>query len=88
MLCSPDATARMSSNIFWPASCTLTDPSAWLTAREQEVLDHLALGRSVREIAAVLQRSPHTVHDHVKSLHRKLGANTRGGLIPRAIGLI
>ncbi len=66
-----------------------TDPSeaaAWLTAREQNILQHLLLGKSVREIAEELGRSPHTVHDHVKSLHRKLGASSRGELVARALG--
>jgi DNA-binding CsgD family transcriptional regulator len=58
----------------------------WLTAREHEVLEQLILGRSVKQIASVLGRSPHTVHDHVKSLHRKLNASTRGGLVARALG--
>lgn len=57
-----------------------------LTLREQEVLEHLTLGKSVKEIAAELMRSPHTVHDHVKSLHRKLNASSRGELIARALG--
>lgn len=60
--------------------------SNWLTAREQAILERLILGRSVREIAGELDRSPHTVHDHVKSLHRKLNANSRGELIARALG--
>lgn len=63
-----------------------TDDSHWLTQREQMILQHLLLGKSVREIATELGRSPHTVHDHVKSLHRKLGANSRGELVARALG--
>jgi DNA-binding CsgD family transcriptional regulator len=62
--------------------------STWLTVREQQVLEHLVLGKSVRQIADDLGRSPHTVHDHVKSLHRKLGASSRGELIARALGYI
>ena len=61
-------------------------PSRMLTAREQEILDKLTLGLSVRVIADELGRSPHTVHDHVKSLHRKLNASSRGQLIARALG--
>ncbi|HBS29369.1 MAG TPA: hypothetical protein DEB06_07960 [Phycisphaerales bacterium] len=57
-----------------------------LTQREQQVLEHLALGKSVKQIATDLARSPHTVHDHVKSLHRKLNASSRGELIARALG--
>ena len=62
--------------------------SRWLTDREQIVLERLALGRSVREIAEEIDRSPHTVHDHVKSLHRKLNASSRGELVARALGYI
>lgn len=60
----------------------------WLTTREQEVLEHLTLGLSVREIAETIERSPHTVHDHVKSLHRKLNASSRGELVARALGYL
>lgn len=60
----------------------------WLTHREQEVLDQLVLGHSVKEISEILGRSPHTIHDHVKSLHRKLNANSRGELVAKALGHI
>lgn len=63
-----------------------SEHAAWLTHREQIVLQHLLLGKSVREIADELGRSPHTVHDHVKSLHRKLKASSRGELVARALG--
>ena len=65
-----------------------TEDIPWLTVREQQVLEQLVLGKSVRTIADELGRSPHTVHDHVKSLHRKLGASSRGELIARALGYI
>lgn len=64
----------------------VSSPLTRLTLREQEVLEHLALGKSVKEIAEDLSRSPHTVHDHVKSLHRKLNASSRGELIARTLG--
>jgi len=67
---------------------TADDEIPWLTVREQEILEHIVVGRSVRDIANDLERSPHTVHDHVKSLHRKLGAKSRGELIARAFGYI
>jgi len=60
----------------------------WLTERERLVLNQLTLGKSVRQIADDLDRSPHTIHDHVKSLHRKLDASSRGELIARALGHI
>jgi DNA-binding CsgD family transcriptional regulator len=62
------------------------EPKDWVSPREQEVLDGLILGRTVREIAEYLGRSPHTIHDHVKNLHRKLHASTRGELVARALG--
>lgn len=58
----------------------------WISEREREVLDRLVLGMSVRQIAEELGRSTHTVHDHVKSLHKKLGASSRGELVARALG--
>lgn len=60
----------------------------WITPREQEILHDIMMGKSVPQIAKEHHRSPHTVHDHVKSLHRKLGATTRGELISKALGFI
>ncbi|MCA9294471.1 MAG: response regulator transcription factor [Phycisphaerales bacterium] len=60
--------------------------SSTVTPREEQILQLLTLGCTVREIAERLSRSRHTVHDHVKSLHRKLGATTRGALIARYLG--
>lgn len=74
---------RRATLAFGVDTCSHT---ARLTVREQQILEHLALGKSVKQIAADLARSPHTVHDHVKSLHRKLKASSRGELIARALG--
>ena len=68
------------------AFTTSTGTIHWLTEREREVLRLLTLGRSVRVIAEQLERSPHTIHDHVKSLHRKLDASSRGELVATALG--
>lgn len=71
------------------ASALVTaDRTQWLTSREEEVLWHLLSGASVPDIALKLGRSVFTVHDHVKSLHRKLGATNRGQLVSRALGHI
>lgn len=61
-------------------------PNPWLSLCEQRVLDMLTDGLSVPEIAESLGRSPHTIHDHVKRLHAKLGTRTRGGLLARVLG--
>lgn len=60
--------------------------TGWISLREQMVLEQLILGKSVKQIADDLGRSPHTVHDHVKALHRKLNASSRGELVARALG--
>ncbi|MCC6285460.1 MAG: helix-turn-helix transcriptional regulator [Phycisphaerales bacterium] len=62
--------------------------SDWVTEKEQKVLDRLIQGESVREIAERTDRSQYTVHDHVKALHRKLDASSRGELISRALGFL
>lgn len=48
-----------------------------LSAREQEVLACLALGRSNREIAAQLAITEHTVKFHLASIFNKLEASSR-----------
>ncbi len=58
----------------------------WLTAREETIVWELASGKKVPQIARELGRSIYTVHDHVKNIHRKLGAKTRGQLVARALG--
>lgn len=48
-----------------------------LTPREREVLDHIAAGRSNREIARALRVSEKTVKAHVSSVLAKLGVQDR-----------
>jgi len=67
---------------------TRAAPSTWISPREQQVLEGLIVGKSVRQIADELGRSPHTVHDHVKALHKKLNASSRGELVARALGFL
>jgi DNA-binding NarL/FixJ family response regulator len=49
------------------------DPLAAFTAREREVLELMAEGRSNRGIAEVLVVTPHAVEKHVTSVFSKLG---------------
>lgn len=76
--------ARRARTAFGPGPAG--KPLQPITSREQDVLELLARGRSVKQIASALSRSPHTVHDHIKAIHRKVGASSRGELIARAIG--
>lgn len=55
-----------------------------LSARELTVLRLLSGGRSEREIGQELFVSFNTVHSHVKSIYRKLGAASRADALARA----
>jgi DNA-binding NarL/FixJ family response regulator len=52
-------------------------PRADLTAREQEVLRHVARGLANKEIARAIGRSSETVKAHLESIFQKLGARDR-----------
>jgi DNA-binding CsgD family transcriptional regulator len=58
---------------------------AGLTAREAEVLRHLATGLSNAEIAHLLGLSPRTVNAHLTTIYGKLGVTTRGAAIRFAL---
>lgn len=44
-----------------------------LTKVEQEVLDLLARGKTIKEIAGVRHRSPETINNHKRNIFKKLG---------------
>jgi len=71
---SIDRTARLTS----------TDPET-LTTRETEVLRHVALGLSNRDIAAALSVSEETVKTHVTHLLAKLNVDNRAQAIVQAL---
>jgi DNA-binding NarL/FixJ family response regulator len=48
------------------------EPGARLSAREQEILEHLARGHLYKEIAGELDLSYHTVRTHVQNIYKKL----------------
>lgn len=50
-----------------------------LSEREVEVLDHLARGRSNKEIGRRLFISPRTVQEHVRHIYAKTGVSSRAG---------
>jgi DNA-binding CsgD family transcriptional regulator len=52
-----------------------------LSPREESVLAELAKGATTAETARALEISPHTVRDHVKSLHEKVGVRSRAELV-------
>ncbi|MDD3313654.1 response regulator transcription factor [Pseudodesulfovibrio sp.] len=66
------------------------EPYATLTAREQEVMRHLAEGLTAKDVAAKLFISPKTVENHRTNLMKKLGLQSTVELIRYAarLGLI
>jgi len=58
-----------------------------LTPREGEVLQHLAAGGSVAQVARVLFMSESTVKTHIGKVYDKLGANNRAAAIMAAVRL-
>jgi DNA-binding NarL/FixJ family response regulator len=54
-----------------------------LSAREREVLDHLARGVSYKEIASLLAVSIDTVRVHIKGIYGKLHVHSRGEAVAK-----
>lgn len=48
-----------------------------LTARESQVLNLLAEGKTNKEIAAILRIANRTVEQHLTHIYRKLGVSSR-----------
>jgi len=57
-----------------------------LSAREQEIVHLVSLGKTGREIAAELHISHDTVRTHVRNAQEKLGARSRAQLVAIALG--
>ncbi len=58
-----------------------------LTDREIEITNLLAQGCSVKTMAQLLNLSPHTVTDHLKSIYRKLKVHSKNEAIYKALSL-
>jgi DNA-binding CsgD family transcriptional regulator len=52
-----------------------------LPPRVRETLDQIVAGKSLKQIAASLQISRHTVNDYTKYLHKKFGVSSRAELL-------
>ncbi|MBN6058156.1 hypothetical protein JYK22_39910, partial [Nonomuraea sp. RK-328] len=57
-----------------------------ITAAERRVIEYLQAGAAAKQIARALDLSTHTVNDHVKSVYRKTGAQSRDELIAAIAG--
>ncbi len=54
-----------------------------LTECQRDILPHLLRGIKEEEIAAIVHRSKHTIHDHVKSIYSAFEVSTRRDLLVR-----
>lgn len=68
---------------FSPASLCIGQASErfHLTTREQQVLRHLVVGRTTKEIATGMEISPHTVKAFLRMIMVKMGVSTRSGIV-------
>lgn len=57
-----------------------------LSDRERETLDHIARGRTNKEIAQQLDISPHTVGNHVAKIYAKLQVRSRAEATTKYLG--
>jgi len=61
-----------------------TPVNTTLTAREREVLEWVAAGKTNRDIAALLGARPRTIEKHLERIYEKLGVETRTAAAARA----
>jgi LuxR family maltose regulon positive regulatory protein len=66
---------------------SLSPSPTLLSEREHAVLQCIAKGRSIQEIAAILVISAHTARTHVKNIYLKLDAHNRFQVLERARAL-
>jgi DNA-binding CsgD family transcriptional regulator len=55
------------------------------TAAQQAIIPHLMAGRSEPEIAAILGKSRHTIHSHIRAIFERVGAHSREELIVKLV---
>ena len=52
-----------------------------LTKREREVVERMKLGRSRKQVANDLGTSPHTVHNQISDIYKRLAVQSTGELL-------
>lgn len=84
---SPAAAVYLLETLRAPATSVgdAAKESSILTPREQQLLKLFAKGTSYKEAARILDISPLTVGNFVKSIYRKLAVNSRGEAVYQAV---
>jgi DNA-binding NarL/FixJ family response regulator len=80
----PEIARRLMSFFSAPKPAAPADAFPELTAREREILDLIARGRTNQEIARELYLSPKTVRNHISNIFTKLQVADRSQAIIRA----
>jgi DNA-binding NarL/FixJ family response regulator len=80
----PEIARRLMSFFSEPSPASAQDIFPELSAREVEILDHIAQGHSNAKIAARLYLSPKTVGNHISHIFTKLQVADRAHAIIRA----
>jgi DNA-binding NarL/FixJ family response regulator len=78
-------TPDLAAEVFRSASEKGADPLESLTPRQREILQHLAVGKSAKEIAAAVGLSSRTVEFHKYTLMDALGVENGAELIRFAV---
>jgi DNA-binding NarL/FixJ family response regulator len=78
------AIARRMMAYFGRPAPTAAPPFPELSAREREILEHVAVGRSNADIAGALGVAPKTIRNHVSAIFAKLQVRDRSEAIVRA----
>jgi len=59
-----------------------------LTPSQRQVAELLLQGKSEKQVASDLERSPHTVHQHVKAIYTRLSVRSRAEFMARCIPVV
>jgi LuxR family maltose regulon positive regulatory protein len=65
----------------------VTASSDILSARELEVLNHVARGLSNKEIGRSMKLAPETIKWHLKNIFEKLNVTSRSGAVQSVLGI-
>jgi DNA-binding NarL/FixJ family response regulator len=74
---SPSIARRLLSHFRPVAAAAPTHSEITLTTRETDVLQAIAKGYTVHQVAGLLTLSPHTVAGYLKDVYRKLAVGNR-----------